>query len=123
MGVKEEDEEPIKRAMEAMGWDTSSGLPMANEENRQLLDEWQRLFAQKIELIEIDKQNVERVNKIQQHTKNAENTINHNLVSGSCTPLASSILSHFNPFSSISLVRFRNYWMPISRKCVPRVIS
>lgn len=71
----------MKKAMEAMGWDVTSGLPMANEENRRLLEEWNRLSALKMELMEVDKQNVERVVKLQQHTKNAENTINHNLVS------------------------------------------
>lgn len=77
---EEEQESPMKKAMLAMGWNMSSGLPMANEENRHLLDEWQQLYTQKTELMEIQKQNVERVNKLQQHTKNAENTINHNLV-------------------------------------------
>lgn len=76
-----DDKSAMKKAMEAMGWDVSGSLPMANEENRRLLAEWNSLSAQKIELMEIDRQNAERVGKLQQHSKNAENTINHNLVS------------------------------------------
>lgn len=116
MANKEEDETPLKKAMLAMGWDISSGLPMANEENRHLLDELQRLYTQKTELMEIDKQNVERVNKLQQHTKNAENTINHNLVS---FPIIEVFLFAFNKNPTIS----RNFWMLINRKCETKVIS
>lgn len=75
------DEEFIKKAMEAMHWNTDSAMPMANQENQMILKAIAELKEKKEELIENQQHTEERLEKLQQHSTNAEETINHNLVS------------------------------------------
>uniref|UniRef100_A0A1A9ZDJ7 Coiled-coil domain-containing protein 39 n=1 Tax=Glossina pallidipes TaxID=7398 RepID=A0A1A9ZDJ7_GLOPL len=69
----------LKKAMTAIGWNTSSTVPMANEENRVILEEIFELSISKDDVIAKDQNVAERYEKLQQHAKNAEMTINHNL--------------------------------------------
>lgn len=71
----------IKKAMEAMHWNASSVMPMANLENQSILEFLTALKEQKEELMEHQLQTEERLEKLQQHSTNAKETINHNLVS------------------------------------------
>lgn len=71
----------IKKAMEAMHWDASSAMPMANKENQLILETLAELKVKKAELIEKHQHTEERLQKLQKHSTNAEETITHNLVS------------------------------------------
>ncbi|XP_073822121.1 coiled-coil domain containing protein 39 [Musca autumnalis] len=73
------DDEVIRKAMQAMNWNSLSEIPMANEENRLLLDEIRNLQEKKDEALEYQQQTDERLKKLHEHSKNAEITINHNL--------------------------------------------
>lgn len=75
------DEEIIKKAMEAMHWNPDSAMPMANQENQLILQAIAELKEKKEEILENQQQTEERLEKLQQHSTNAEETINHNLVS------------------------------------------
>lgn len=74
------DDEMIRKAMQAMNWNSLSEIPMANEENRLLLNEIRLLEETKEETLEYQQQTEERLKKLHEHSKNAEITINHNLV-------------------------------------------
>ncbi|XP_075145186.1 coiled-coil domain containing protein 39 [Haematobia irritans] len=69
----------IRNAMQAMHWNSSSEIPMANEENRMILEEIRALHSKKEEALEYQQQTDERLKKLLDHTKNAEITISHNL--------------------------------------------
>ncbi|XP_013116307.2 coiled-coil domain-containing protein 39 [Stomoxys calcitrans] len=73
------DHEIIIKAMQAMHWNSASEIPMANEENRLILDEIRALQEKKEETLEYQQQTEERLKKLHEHSKNAEITINHNL--------------------------------------------
>lgn len=74
------DEEIIKQAMEAMHWKTKSAMPMANKENQLLLQAITELKEKKEQIIEYQHESGERLQKLHQHSTNAEETITHNLV-------------------------------------------
>lgn len=78
------DDAFIRKAMQAMHWNSASEIPMANEENRLILDEIRVLQEKKEETLEYQQQTEERLKKLYEHSKNAEVTINHNLVSSLC---------------------------------------
>uniref|UniRef100_A0A1A9WS06 Coiled-coil domain-containing protein 39 n=1 Tax=Glossina brevipalpis TaxID=37001 RepID=A0A1A9WS06_9MUSC len=79
MALGKMDETLLKKAMHAIGWNSTSNVPMANEENIAILEEIQKLFMIKDDAIDKDQNVSERYEKLQQHAKNAEMTINHNL--------------------------------------------
>ncbi|XP_037893661.1 coiled-coil domain-containing protein 39 [Glossina fuscipes] len=79
MALEKMNETLLKKAMTAMGWNISSKVPMANEENRSILEEIWELSKSKDDVIDKDQNISERYEKLQQHAKNAEMTINHNL--------------------------------------------
>lgn len=74
------NEEIIKKAMEAMHWNTKSAMPMANQENQLILQALAELKEKKEQLIEHQRETEERLEKLQHHSTNAEEAINHNLV-------------------------------------------
>lgn len=75
------DVEIIKKAMEAMQWSTNSAMPMANKENQLILQTLVELKEKKEQLVQRQQQTDERLQKLQQHFTNADETICHNLVS------------------------------------------
>uniref|UniRef100_A0A1A9W232 Coiled-coil domain-containing protein 39 n=1 Tax=Glossina brevipalpis TaxID=37001 RepID=A0A1A9W232_9MUSC len=79
MALEKMDETLLKQAMQAMGWNSSSHVPMANAENRAILEEIHKLSVIKDDAIGKEQSVTKRYEKLQQHSKNAEMTISHNL--------------------------------------------
>ncbi|XP_017486700.1 PREDICTED: coiled-coil domain-containing protein 39 [Rhagoletis zephyria] len=69
----------IQKAMRAMGWDPNSEIPMANKENLCILAEMEQMVEEKLQLLESNIQTEDRLEKLLQHSKNAEMCVNQNL--------------------------------------------
>ncbi|XP_054745396.1 coiled-coil domain-containing protein 39 [Anastrepha obliqua] len=72
-------EEIIQKAMLAMGWDPNSEIPMASKENLCILAEMEQMVEEKIQLLESNIQSEDRLEKLLQHSKNAEMCMNQNM--------------------------------------------
>lgn len=71
----------VNDVMESMGWNNGSFIPVANIENRNLMELIQELTKEKTDKLLL-KNNLEtRVNNLNAHLTNAEQEINQNLVS------------------------------------------
>ncbi|XP_011183957.2 coiled-coil domain-containing protein 39 [Zeugodacus cucurbitae] len=72
-------DEIIRKAMLDMGWDPQAEIPMANKENLCILAEMEQMVEEKIQMLESNIQTEDRLEKLLQHSKNAEMCMNQNL--------------------------------------------
>lgn len=70
----------INAVMETMNWPEDAFVPIANEENRKLMDRLQQLLETKDNKANHLKQLNERTELLRAHYKDAETDINQNLV-------------------------------------------
>uniref|UniRef100_A0A034WJT6 Coiled-coil domain-containing protein 39 n=1 Tax=Bactrocera dorsalis TaxID=27457 RepID=A0A034WJT6_BACDO len=72
-------DEIIRKAMLDMGWDPQAEIPMASKENLCILAEMEQMVEEKIQMLESNIQTEDRLEKLLQHSKNAEMCVNQNL--------------------------------------------
>nr|XP_036229374.1 coiled-coil domain-containing protein 39 [Bactrocera oleae] len=72
-------DEIIRKAMMDMGWDPQAEIPMASKENLCILAEMEQMVEEKIQMLESNIQTEDRLEKLLQHSKNAEMCVNQNL--------------------------------------------
>lgn len=80
-------DEIIRKAMLDMDWDPQAEIPMANKENLCILAEMEQMVEEKIQMLESNMQTEDRLEKLLQHSKNAEMCVNQNLVSSETVKL------------------------------------
>lgn len=80
MEESQTQDEIIRKAMLDMGWDPHAEIPMASKENLCILAEMEQMVEEKIQLLESNIQTEDRLEKLLQHSKNAEMCVNQNLV-------------------------------------------
>ena len=91
-------DEIIRKAMMDMGWDPQAEIPMASKENLCILAEMEQMVEEKIQMLESNIQTEDRLEKLLQHSKNAEMCVNQNLVSSWAIYVSKMILSDMRCF-------------------------
>lgn len=81
MTTKNEINQHINAVMDTLGWPKDAFIPIANEENRQLMEQMQNMLNAKEQKCKLYEQLQERVKWLEEHHKNAEADIQQNLVS------------------------------------------
>ncbi|CAD6991771.1 unnamed protein product [Ceratitis capitata] len=79
MEESQTQDEIIRKAMLDMGWDPHAEIPMGSKENLCILAEMEQMVEEKIQLLESNIQTEDRLEKLLQHSKNAEMCVNQNL--------------------------------------------
>lgn len=70
----------ITKVMESMGWTDGSFIPVANEENRKIMEEINQMMKNKENKFSESESMNFRVNNLGEHFKNTEEQIFQNLV-------------------------------------------
>lgn len=80
MSTKSMINQHIQTVLDKMGWTDDAFVPIANDENRQLMQRMQQLMSEKSLKINLDEQLKDRVKWLKGHFQNAQIDIQQNLV-------------------------------------------
>lgn len=73
-------QQQIANLMESMGWTDGTFVPIANDENKFLIEDMQRLSEQKEHKIQCEQQFNDRFNRLTKNLGNAQQSIQENSV-------------------------------------------
>lgn len=73
-------QQQIVELMQSMGWTDGSFVPIANDENKLLMEQMQHLTEQKEHKINLEKQFNDRFNRLTKNLGSAEQSIQENSV-------------------------------------------